>query len=473
MKLSNSIISGLSLTTAATSVAGTARADPNTEAPSPSWIFSDFPSVDTYVYDPEDGCPDQHGNVAAQLFQAFGRENCVYNTDDETVRLIECNLCFKYDNVDWFPAHARYEYHSYDGAYHNGWRPKYLFYEDNDVPGYGWVDWFEFQRPLTGWMAQQIENGSSCMASWSPLYNIERKRLDADVIKAPTCGDTPETPTAAPNDELTPTEQPSSWFPSSLPVEYSHPDYGCPDRHGGTVKRLYESFGRENCAYITESETVRYIRCEYTDPDWFQGSALYEYHSTEDEDFYIQYYHTNWKPIKLVVTDTNIYEYSGYAETYFATDDPPTNGRNCIDSDVGSYLNGIRSKRRRPQDAPTCEDTDGEFTVEIRGRNKSKSCDDYWKLSWKKRRNKCTKYPVVQSKCPGVCLRFNEDTSDKRCECKDNSFPFGRSGKESTCATLASYDDAKLQSECKKNKFKYNCPSICLDKVNYNCEKNF
>eukprot|EP00535_Pseudo-nitzschia_heimii_P008094 CAMPEP_0197182800 /NCGR_PEP_ID=MMETSP1423-20130617/6817_1 /TAXON_ID=476441 /ORGANISM="Pseudo-nitzschia heimii, Strain UNC1101" /LENGTH=246 /DNA_ID=CAMNT_0042633293 /DNA_START=179 /DNA_END=916 /DNA_ORIENTATION=- len=241
---------------------------------------------------------------------------------------------------------------------------------------------------------------------------------------------------------------PSSWFPSSYPFDFVYdPVLGCPDRHPGILRQLFDAFGAENCVRETISETRRSIECEYIHPNWFRGYALYNYTDSDLE------YHTTWKPEKLYISDTHVWGlshvWSPSGATWIEFTSPQSEGfdRTCMDGEGEAFLGDIRGKRLYPNNAPKCDDTEGEFLVQIRGQEKVFTCDHYWNLGWEKRRKKCSKHEEVMSNCPSICSKFDdydEDiySDDKFCVCSDKPFPFSR--ENLTCADLENLDESAL-----------------------------
>ena len=274
--------------------------------------------------------------------------------------------------------------------------------------------------------------------------------------------------TASADDEV-PSESPSSFFPSFYPFTGSptssrfpsYPVDGCPDRHDDILDALLEAFGEENCVYTNTISEIKSFECEYTDPNWFRGYAKYDYYESTIP------YHADWQPKELMVSDTNIYDYSGANWITFDEPQPEGSGTGeCMRNE--GFLGGIGYKRRNPEDAPVCDDTVGEFTVMVRGTEVTKTCDDYWKKGYRIRRKKCSKHEEVESNCPGICKKFEPYPYGTRCICKDNPFPFGKNGL--MCADLEEQNADELVESCTIKPYRRNCPSFCNTS---DCRKNF
>jgi len=262
--------------------------------------------------------------------------------------------------------------------------------------------------------------------------------------------------TARADDTLAPTESPSSWFPSSYPFDFEYDPYlGCPDRHSGLLLELYETFGSENCVRETLSDTTRTVECEYVDPNWVRGYALYQYTDSDVE------YHVTWRPESVIISETILYGPSGIVFIDFRQPQPPSFTGTCLDPDGSAFLSSIRSKRLFPQNAPTCDDTEGEFSVTIGRRARTVTCDDLWNKSWRTRYNGCGRVDELVSKCPGVCSKYDEFSSDSGllCICKNNPFLFGR--QYLACADLEGLDGDALSEKCDLSTYLNNCPRIC------------
>ena len=264
--------------------------------------------------------------------------------------------------------------------------------------------------------------------------------------------------TASANNEV-PSESPSdSSFPNTItdhPTPILPP---CGDSHEDIVDRLFFTFGEENCAYISNKS----LECVYTDPNWFQGYAKYDF--TEAEISYFEY-RGGWQPKYLMVSDTNLYDYSGANWINFDEPEPEGFYANCMNQD--DYLYGIWYKRWFPQYAPVCDDTVGEFTVQVGGEEKTKTCDDYWKQKHRTRREHCS-INEVASNCPGICTKFDFDQYNMICVCKDNPFPFGKN--DLMCADLEGKNADELTESCNMKPYRRNCPSFCKT---LGCTTNF
>jgi len=254
---------------------------------------------------------------------------------------------------------------------------------------------------------------------------------------------------------LVPTESPSSWFPSSYPYDFEYdPNLGCPDRHMGLLAELYEAFGSENCVRETLSDTTRTVECEYIDPNWVRGYALYQYTDSDVE------YHVTWRPETMINSETILYGPSGLVFIDFREPQNPSFTGTCLD-DGSSFLSSIKVKRLYPEEAPTCDDNEGVFPVTIGGEVTTVHCDDLWNRSWRARATSCDRLDEVVSNCPGICSKYDEfsSLSGQRCICKNNPFPFGR--EDYACADLEGLDDDMLSGKCEFFSYSNNCPTFC------------
>ena len=139
-----------------------------------------------FVFDPDAGCPDRHDGILLQLFDAFGTENCVYNTISKSEREIIC----QYTDPSGLEANAEYEYHVSDDEYHKDWKPIYLFVSDTNKYAGTSTNSIIFDEPLTSdWEISNIENGGKCIENEGYLGGIRSKRRN--LRDAPTtCEDT-------------------------------------------------------------------------------------------------------------------------------------------------------------------------------------------------------------------------------------------------------------------------------------------